>query len=147
MMVNSKKRPKAFLSLLMALLIVGTANHCVFEDFFASFSKIVFGTEVPDHLPNHLGSNTSPQHNDSPEPHEHGQPHTVMAIHFEKATSDILKLMVAITLLCFVALYTFGYAVVGRKTEVVLPLTTGDPPGFLGNFISSLTLAPQAPPI
>lgn len=146
MIVIGKKAPKAFLSLLMALLIVGTANHCIFEEFFASFSKIVFGTEVPEHLPNHVGSNAPHKHNDAPEPHEHGQPHTVIAIHFEKATSDILKLMVAIISLCFVALYTFGYAVDGRRTESILPVTTGDPPGFLGNFISSLTLAPQAPP-
>ena len=131
----------------MALLIVGTANHCIFEDFFASFSKIAFGAEVPEHLPNHLGHNTPHEHEDSPKPHEHGQPHPVIAIHFEKATSDILKLMVAITSLCFVALYTFGFAVVGRKTDAILPFTTGDPPGFIGNFISSLTLAPQAPPI
>ena len=146
-MVISKKRPKAFLSLLMALLIVGTANHCIFEDFFASFSKIVFGTEVPEHLPNHLGHKTPPAHNDSPQPHEHGQPHSVIAFRFEKASSDFLTLLLAISSLCFVAIYSFGFAVVGRKTEVILPFTTGDPPGFIGTFISSLTLAPQAPPI
>ena len=131
----------------MALLIVGTANHCVYEDLFLSFSRVVLGAEAPEHLPNHLESNASHQHNDSSEPHEHGQPHPVLAIHFDKATADILKLRIAITSLSLVALCSVELAFVEGITEGVLPFTTGDPPGILGQFISSLTIAPHAPPI
>ena len=147
MIVISKKRPKAFLSLLMVLLIVGTANHCIFEDLFVALSKVVFAMEEPHHLPNHLGSNAPHKHSDSPVPHEHGQPHPLIAIHFGKATSDVFNQMMVFSSLCFVAIYTFGYSLFGRKEELSMPYTTVDPPGFIGKFITSLTLAPQAPPL
>jgi hypothetical protein len=145
--VISKKRSKALLSLMMALFILGTANHCIFEDLFVSFSKVVFGTEEPHHLPNHLGSNAPHKHSDSSEPHKHGQPHPVLFIHFQKAAADILKLMVVFSSLCFVAIYTFGHSLFEKKEEHSPPYTTGDPPGNIENFINSLTLAPQAPPL
>ena len=131
----------------MALLLVGTANHCIFEEFFASFSKIAFGAEESEHRPNHLGHNTPHEHNDSPEPHEHGQPHSLIAFRFEKAPSDILTLLVTLSSLSLVLVYSSGFALVEKKTDTVLSFTTGEPPSSIGSFIFSLTQAPQAPPI
>lgn len=132
----------------MVLLVVGTANHCFFEDFFSLFSKIVFGTEELQHLPNHLGSNTSHKHDDSTESHEHGQPHPVIAIRFEKASSDFLMNLLATILSVYLLVAcTFGFSVIKIKTDIIVPFTIADPPGFIRKFISSLTLAPQAPPI
>jgi hypothetical protein len=151
----------------MVLLILSAGNPFVFERLFASYSEAALGMEEPHHLPNHLGSNSAHSHissdeyisfghsadrhsgdthSEDSEPHEHGQPSPTLVLRADASTSGLSSWIVAPTSLCVVAIVYFERSLFERAKSLTQPRSPGDPPGYIENFISSLTLAPQAPP-
>ena len=141
-----KRLSTVLLSLFAAFLILGTSNHCAFEDLLASLSKSFFGAHAPDHLPNHLGSSSNHKHHDSSESHEHGQYHSMAALNVGSRVVDFAKFAIVIVPLTFLLDFAHGFSAPMKSLRVGLSFTKGDPPGSFQRLVHSLILAPQAPP-
>ena len=135
------------LSLFAAFLILGTSNHCAFEDLIASLSKSVFGAQTPDHLPNHLGSSSNHKHHDSSESHEHGQYHSMAALNVGSRVVDFAKFAIVVVPLTFLLVFALGLSAPKKSLIAGSFFATGDPPGLAQRLVHSLILAPQAPPV
>ena len=142
-----QRLPTVLLSLFAAFLILGTSNHCAFEDLIASLSKSFFGAQTPDHLPNHLGSSSNHKHHDSSDSHEHGQYHSMAALNVGNRTVDFAKLAIVIAPLTFLLVFALGLSAPMKSLTAGSSFATGDPPGLSQRLVHSLILAPQAPPV
>lgn len=143
--MTKNRRYSVVMAMCMMFLILGISNHCVLEDLFVSLVSKSFGLELPNHVPNHLGSTSEHKHNDSSESHEHGQPHPVVVLNTQKSDVDFVTLVALLLPFTFLSVFALRSTLRDAKTlGTVRP--TGDPPGYLRLCILSLTSAPQAPP-
>lgn len=140
-----QKRLRTFFSVFTAIIVLVATNHCVFEDFFTNISQSIFGIEKPEHLLNHVGANSNHTHKDSQESHAHGEPHQLTAVHSEKNALELVSLSVILVPLVVTVYLNFKRFPLSTFAKRIIARCY-DPQVFLKKLISSLTLAPQAPP-
>lgn len=142
----TRKTPNAFFNLLVALLIVGAANHCLIEESFASISKSAQAINETNDDPSHGHSQYPHNHQSSQDPHEHGEPCPMTAIRFESITSNVLHKVEATESYCFLTSYAC-YAFGEKVKEFDLPFAPHGRRRIISIPVSCLTAAAQAPPI
>lgn len=132
-------RIRKLLVFLMMFLFIGTSNHCFFEDLFRSISSNLWGNELLD-IP-------CLDHGDkeSSESHEHGENHSILAIDNLKSQSDFYKIFAVVPLI-FISKFSLSVFFYGTLQSKIFPIDHAFSPRFLKQFITSLTLASQAPP-
>lgn len=137
------RRIKSFICQFIAFLLIGTSYHCAFEELFATISTSILGEAAPSRATGCAGTTCGHQ-DDASQAHEHGQSHQLLALKGDKASIELNAISIAIIpLLPFLILAsrqskTFPF-------QLRIPLHA--PPEHLKDLITSLTFAPQAPPL
>lgn len=140
MLIN--KTIKSSICLVLALLFIGTSNHCAVEDLFTTISNSVSGEIQPDH---HSTPVNTHNHEESSGSHEHGQPHQLVSVQNQKTGADLVKII--LIALPFSLIITLGNSFNLQMLQIkMLPRPIFHQPEQLKEFISSLVLAPQGPP-
>ena len=137
-------RIKSFLCIFLGFLIIGTSNHCAFEDLFITISNSIFGDSGSDLANSCAGGMCGHQDDDSSQSHEHGQSHQVLVVKVEKTSIDLSKIFFLLIPLLSLLIRVGGKA---TSSNQVIRKLFGAPPDQLRDFICSLSFAPQAPPL
>lgn len=140
-MMHKKYR---FLGFFMAVLVLGAANHCAFEELLVNLRQAIFGLEVPQHLPNHPGATEEHQHENSSESHQHGQAHSILALTSGKVIVDVDLFFTT----CFLLVMTSVFLFQRSNSKELNPtcLSADDSTCYFRRAFISLSSASQAPP-
>jgi hypothetical protein len=148
------------LSFCIALSFLGASNHCVFEFLFASITKTFSHASDAHELEHHLASHLPHKHEQSSdshspnshssgsshESHAHGQPHTLM-IKPEKGIgqfANAFHLEISFIATGVQDLVNLAYVPYALGLHI---LTESLQNSNVSRLLSSLHIAPQAPPL
>ena len=141
-----RKSLKLYLHIFLLALVIGCSNHCALETVLSQVASKIFSLEQPEHLEHHLGADAEHRHENSSEPHEHGQPHPILAALFSKNANVVDALLDSPQILVTSLLGILAAVYSATSNLTVLSIESPwIPPGKAQ--IRSLTSAPQAPPL
>ena len=145
-MIPKSMGPRSLFGVLLALLFLGSSNHCVVEELFVSLGTGLFSLEAPSHLPNHPGSHSQHKHHSDSESHSHGQPHPILIFNTAKDAVDFDSFPGVWLPLTLLSIFVLHSKIDWKSKKVFLSHGANDPPDCTIRSINCLTAAPQAPP-